>query len=75
MINSAMTEAERLAEIERLYRQAFAEYGAVALWSSRPVEHPTPGAAMAITRSLRTHGSMSGRRLAEDIERLCRAAD
>jgi hypothetical protein len=69
-----MTEPERLAEIERLYRQAFAEYGAVALWSSRPVDNPTPAAALAITRSLRVHGSMSGRRLAEEIERLCRAA-
>jgi hypothetical protein len=63
-----------LAEIERLYRQAFAEYGAVALWNMRPVEHPTPGAALAITGALRTYGSMPGRRLAEEIERLCRAA-
>ena len=61
-------------EIERLYRQAFAEYGAVALWNLRAVEHPTAGSAMAITQALRTHGSMSGRRLAERIERLCRAA-
>jgi len=69
-----MDTQERLEEIERLYRQAFADYGAVALWSMRPVEHPTPGAALAITPALRTHGSMTGRRLAEDIERLCRAA-
>ena len=69
-----MTEADRLKEIERLYRQAFAEYGAVALWNMKPVEHPTPGAALAITSALRTHGSMSGRRLAERIERLCHAA-
>jgi hypothetical protein len=60
-------------EIERLYRQAFADYGAVALWNMRPVEHPTPGAALAITAALRTHGSMDGRRLAERIERLCGA--
>jgi hypothetical protein len=69
-----MDTDNRLVEIERLYRQAFAEFGAVALWSMRPVEHPTPGAALAITAALRTHGSMAGRRLAEDIERLCRAA-
>ncbi len=61
-------------ELEHLYRQAFAEYGAVALWNMKPVEHPTPGAALAITQALRTHGSMSGRRLAERIERLCHAA-
>jgi hypothetical protein len=64
---------EQLREIERLYRQAFAEYGAIALWNMKPVEHPTPGAALAITPALRTHGSMAGRRLAEHIERLCRA--
>jgi hypothetical protein len=70
-----MNRSERLQEIGRLYRQAFAEYGAVALWSLRPVENPTPGAALAITPALRTHGSMGGRRLAEDIERLCGAAN
>lgn len=74
MLERSMDKQERLIEIERLYRQAFAEYGAVALWNMRPVEHPTPGAALAITPSLRTHGSMAGRRLAEAIERLCRAA-
>jgi hypothetical protein len=69
-----MQTDHRLAEIERLYRQAFAEFGTIALWNMRPVEHPTPGAALAITSALRTHGSMAGRRLAEDLERLCRAA-
>ena len=69
-----MDARERLEEIERLYRQAFADYGAVALWNMRPVEHPTPGAALAITPALRTHGSMDGRRLAEHIEELCRHA-
>ncbi len=69
-----MTGKERLTEIARLYRQAFAEYGAVALWNLRPVEQPTPGAALAIVPALRTHGAMEGRRLAELIERLCDAA-
>ena len=69
-----MDTREQLKEIERLYRQAFADYGAVALWNMRPVEHPTPDAALAITSALRTHGSMDGRRLAENIERLCRAS-
>lgn len=69
-----MNTEERLQEIERLYRKAFAEYGAVALWNMRPVEHLTPGAALAITPALRMHGSMSGRRLAEQLEQMCRAA-
>ena len=61
-------------ELEHLYRQAFAECGAVALWNMKSVEHPTQGAALAITQALRTHGSMNGRRLAERIEHLCHAA-
>jgi hypothetical protein len=69
-----MDNREQQREIERLYRRAFAEYGAVALWNMRPVAHPTPGAALAITPALRTYGSMSGRRLAERLEQLCRAA-
>ena len=57
-----------------LYRRAFEEFGVSALWSSRPVPDPTPADALAITRALRTHGGMDGRRLAEQIESLCRAA-
>jgi len=63
-------EPEQLAT---LYRRAFAEYGTRALWNMCPVENPTPAAALAITKSLRTHGGMDGRRLAEQIEELCRA--
>jgi hypothetical protein len=70
-----MERSEQVTELERLYRQAFAEYGRVALWNLAPAEHPTPGAALAITPALRTYGSMSGRRLAEAIERLCSAPD
>ncbi len=69
-----MDTDEPLREIERLYRQAFAEYGVIALWNMRPVEPPTPGAALAIVAALRTYGRMEGRRLAERIESLCRAA-
>jgi hypothetical protein len=39
----------------------------------RPVDHPTPADALVITRALRTHGGMDGRRLAEQIESLCDA--
>jgi len=54
-----------------LYRRAFKEYGARALWNMRALDDPTPADALAITRALRTHGGMEGRRLAERIERLC----
>jgi len=65
------TEPENLSI---LYRRAFTEYGTRALWNMRPVDDPTPADALAITKALRTYGSMEGRRLAEHIERLCRAA-
>ncbi len=67
------TESAPPEDIASLYRRAFAEYGAQALWNMRPVEEPTPADALAITRALRTHGRMDGRRLAERIEELCRA--
>jgi len=68
-------ETIHYADFAILYRRAFAEYGPRALWNMSPVEKPTPADALAITRALRTHGGMDGRRLAEQIERLCRAAD
>jgi hypothetical protein len=69
-----MSELERAREIERLYRQAFAEYGAIALWSLRPVAHPTAKDALAITNALRVEGNLAARKLAFEIEQLCRAA-
>ncbi|MBM4286241.1 MAG: hypothetical protein FJ128_13510 [Deltaproteobacteria bacterium] len=57
-----------------LYHRAFREYGVSALWSSRPVPHPTREDALAITRSLRVEGDLNARRLAEQIEEACRAA-
>jgi hypothetical protein len=65
--------AERIAEIQALYQQAFRDFGRVALWSMRPVKEPTPADALAITMALRTHGRMDGRRMAERIEAACRA--
>lgn len=56
-----------------LYRRAFADYGTQALWNMRPIDDPTPADALAITKALRTHGGMEGRRLAEQIEKVCRA--
>jgi hypothetical protein len=69
-MSTAPTQTEDLAS---LYRRAFSEYGARALWNMRPVKDPTPADALAITQALRTHGRMEGRRLAERIEDLCRA--
>ncbi|MBF0138073.1 MAG: hypothetical protein H7833_06510 [Magnetococcus sp. DMHC-1] len=56
-----------------LYRKAFKDYGASALWSSLPVPDPTPEDALAITRSLRVEGDLQARMLAEQIEQVCRA--
>ena len=65
--------ADTPEDLASLYRRAFAEYGVRALWNMRPVEDPSPADALAITKALRTHGRMEGRRLAERIEALCRA--
>jgi hypothetical protein len=62
------------AEVVRLYQQAFADFGALALWSSRAVPDPTIADALAITRSLRVEGDRNARQLAERIEGACRAA-
>ena len=67
------TDAPQPEDLASLYRRAFAEYGARALWNMRPVMAPTPADALAITKALRTHGRIDGRRLAERIEELCRA--
>jgi hypothetical protein len=69
-MNDTPPEDEQFAS---LYRRAFADYGSQALWNMRPIEDPTPADALAITKALRTHGGMEGRRLAERIERVCRA--
>jgi hypothetical protein len=57
-----------------LYRRAFKEHGCRALWNVRQVENPSPDDALAITRSLRVEGDLNARRLAEQIEKACRAA-
>jgi hypothetical protein len=66
-------ETAKPADFVNLYHRAFSEYGTQALWNMRAIEDPTQADALAITRALRTHGGMDGRRLAEQIERLCRA--
>lgn len=68
-----MSDTSPQENIAALYLTAFAEYGTQALWNMRPMKDPTPADALAITKALRTHGGMEGRRLAERIEKLCRA--
>src|SRR5579863_3406224 len=71
----AMVDDTALPEdVAALYRRAFEEFGASALWSSKPVADPTAADALAITRSLRVEGDMRARRLAEEIELACRHA-
>lgn len=60
-------------ELVDLYRTAFRLYGTSALWNRREFTDPAPQDVLAITQALRTHGGMDGRRLAEKIERICRA--
>ena len=64
---------DRETRIAELYRQAFREFRARALWNLHQHEHPTVEDALAITRALRTEGNMAARRLAEQIERLAHA--
>jgi len=71
VMNDPTTES---TDLVNLYRRAFEEFGASALWSSKPVPDPTPADALAITHSLRVEGNLEARHLAEQIERLCRAA-
>jgi len=68
-------ETDQQESLASLYRRAFAEFGQRALWNLRPVADPSEAEALAITQALRTHGRMEGRRLAEQIEKLCRAAE
>jgi hypothetical protein len=68
------TEPAEPQDFVSLYRRAFEQFGASALWSSRLVPDPTPADALAITRSLRVEGNLQARRLAEQIEQACRAA-
>jgi len=56
-----------------LYRRAFAEFGARALWNKRLIEAPTKEDALVVARALRIEGNRAARELAEQIERVCDA--
>jgi len=62
------------AELQALYRQAFREHGARALWNRRQLAAPTTEDALVVARALRVEGNRAARELAERIERACRAA-
>ena len=68
------TEHKQSGDFANLYRRAFAEYGTRALWNKRLIQHPTPEDALVVARALRIEGDRAARRLAEQIEKACRAA-
>ena len=57
-----------------LYKRAFAEFGAQALWNFRFFDSPSPEDALVVARALRIEGDLVARRLAEQIEQACHAA-
>lgn len=73
MIHNGGVEQSKPETVESLYNEAFARFGVSALWSYRPLSKPTPADALVISRSLRVEGDLDARRLAERIEKLCRA--
>jgi hypothetical protein len=56
-----------------LYRRAYAEFGARALWNKRFIDPPTKEDALVVARALRIEGNRAARELAEQIERACHA--
>ncbi len=67
------TEAVQ-ADYLSLYKRAFAEYRAHALWYMRALDHPSVEDALTVARALRANGDLPARRLAEQIEQACHAA-
>jgi len=68
------TEVElRRRELAAVYREAFASYGAQALWNLRETDEPTPEQAVLVAHQLRINGDLRARRLAERIEKAARA--
>jgi hypothetical protein len=70
-MNKTPSESE---DFTSLYRRAFADFGTHALWNKRLLEKPTPEDALVIARALRIEGDREARKLAEQIEKACRAA-
>ena len=70
-----MERAAALPEYVTLYHQAFERFGTLALWNKNQLDDPEPEHALIVARALRFEGNMAARRLAEQIEQACRAAD
>jgi hypothetical protein len=66
------TDPANPPDFATLYRRAFAEYGALALWNMRSLAAPTPEDALVVARALRLEANLQARRLAEQIEQACR---
>ena len=66
--------ATPLCDYATLYRRAFERYGVRALWNKRLLDEPSPEDALVVARALRIEGDREARKLAEQIERACRAA-
>ena len=66
------TEPQQREDLANLYRHAFAEYGARALWNKREFETPIPADALVFACALLLEGNREAWRLAEQIERVCR---
>jgi len=69
-----VSETKRPEDLGSLYRRAFADFGAHALWNKRALENPTEDDALVVARALRIEGNREARQLAEQIEQACRAA-
>mgnify|MGYP001317808914 CR=1 FL=1 len=69
-----MSETSPVEDYRTLYRRAFEEFGAMALWNLRQLGEPTPEHALVIAGALRREGNLSARFLAEQIEAAGRAA-
>jgi hypothetical protein len=67
-------EPVRTDDFASLYRRAFAEFKARALWNKRLIETPTKEDALVVARALRIEGNRAARELAEQIEQACNAS-
>jgi hypothetical protein len=72
-LHEANMDPETAPDYVRLYRRAFQEFG-WALWNRRRIDEPGTDDALVVARVLRIEGNRDARKLAEDIERACRAA-
>lgn len=60
--------------IASLYRQAYDEFGTLALWNRKRSDHPSIAQALIVAQALSREGTMAARPLAVTIEQACRAA-